>query len=71
MSEKVTVVLEEDTAEELREAVNQRRDQMARHKAQLRHGHGSGSEVAELESHDTDTETAVRASIKFALDELK
>lgn len=71
MSEKITVILEESTAEELREAVNQRRDQMSRHKSQLRHGQKAGSNVAELESHDTDTETAVRASIKFTLDELK
>lgn len=71
MSEKVTVTISDETAEELRETINARRDAMRRQKEQLRQGKRAGSRVAELESHDTDTETAVRASIKYTMDDLK
>ncbi len=69
---QVTVSLDDETAQALKESIDRRRDRVELQRLRFANGASTTSQVEELsEGHDTDLPDAVRASIQYTLDDLE
>lgn len=66
MSEKITLTISDERAEQIRENVNDRKASLSEQKARLRHGARRSREIEELtDEQNVSTEEAVEFAVMF------